>query len=156
MSNAFFFYLFTLLFSMLFGIQSPAQGLNASDSLYRQIAKMDSTLFGAFNSRNVETFGSLLSKDLEFYHDKGGLTDYTYTMESLKRTAALNNGLRRDLVPGSMEVYPIGNFGAVQLAAHTFCHLENGKNDCGTFKFIHLWKRTPEGWKLARVISYNH
>ena len=102
------------------------------------------------------TFKKMFSEDLEFYHDKGGLTDYRYTIESLKRTAAINNGLNRTLVPGSMEVYPIPQYGAMQLAAHTFCHQENGKQDCGTFKFLHVWRQTPNGWTITRVVSYGH
>jgi hypothetical protein len=146
--------LLLVLMSMTLGIS--AQSLKPSDDLYKEIAHQDSTLFNAFNSRDVETFKNTFAPDLEFYHDKGGLTDLNYTVESLKRTAAQNNGLRRELVPGSMEVYPIPNYGAMQIAAHTFCHSENGKQDCGTFKFVHVWHKTPAGWKLARVVSYGH
>ncbi len=133
-----------------------AQSLKPADDLYKEIAHQDSILFNAFNSRDIKTFKKEFSTDLEFYHDKGGLTDYTYTIESLKRTAAQNNGLRRDLVPGSMEVYPIKDYGAVQMGFHTFCHQENGKQDCGTFKFVMVWKKTPEGWKITRVVSIGH
>ena len=137
-----------------FGLQ--AQGLKSTDDLFKLIEHQDSVLFDAFNRRDTVTFKKMFSKDLEFYHDKGGLTDYRYTIESLKRTAAQNNGLNRSLVPGSMEVYPVPNYGAMQLAAHTFCHQENGKQDCGTFKFVHVWRQTPDGWKITRVVSYGH
>lgn len=146
--------LLALLLSTVLGLN--AQPLRPSDDLYREIAHQDSVLFNAFNNRDVETFKNTFATDLEFYHDKGGLTDLAYTVESLKRTAVQNNGLRRDLVPGSMEVYPIKDYGAVQIAAHTFCHTENGKQDCGTFKFVHVWHKTAGGWKLARVVSYGH
>ena len=145
---------FILLLTVVFG--ATAQGVKPTDNLFREIAHQDSLLFKAFNSRDITVFGNMFTKDLEFYHDKGGLTDYNYTMESLKRTAAQNNGLRRELVPGSMEVYPIPNYGAVQIAAHTFCHEEAGKQDCGTFKFVHIWHKSPEGWKITRVVSYSH
>ena len=133
-----------------------AQGLKPTDDLYKEIAHQDSILFNAFNNRDIETFKNKFTTDLEFYHDKGGLTNLDYTVESLKRTAAQNNGLRRDLVPGSLEVYPIPNYGAVQIASHTFCHQENGKQDCGTFKLVHVWHKTPEGWKITRVVSVGH
>jgi hypothetical protein len=127
-----------------------------SDSLYSQIAHMDSVLFNAFNNRDMETFKSLFVTDLEFYHDKGGLTDYSYTINSFKNTIDQNNGLKRKLVKGSLEVYPINGYGAIQIGAHTFCHPENGKMDCGTFKFVHVWKKVNNEWKIARVISYDH
>src|SRR5437763_8764421 len=98
------FFLLVLMMMASFGLY--AQGLNPSDDLYKEIAHQDSVLFNAFNNRDLETFQNEFATDLEFYHDKGGLTDLTFTVESLKRTAAQNNGLRRELVPGSMEVYP--------------------------------------------------
>lgn len=145
---------------LLFGITAAgsvqAQGLKPTDSLYQEIARLDSVLFDAFNRRDMETFKALFAEDLEFYHDKGGLTDYTYTINSMKEVAKRNDGLRRDLVKGSLEVYPIPGYGAMQIGAHTFCHTEGGKLDCGTFKFAHVWKKVGADWKITRVISYGH
>lgn len=133
-----------------------AQEKKSGDSLYLQIAHMDSILFNAFNSRNIETFQKLFTADLEFYHDKGGLTDYAYTIQSLKNVATRNDGLKRELVPGSLEVYSIPDYGAMEIGAHTFCHQENGKQDCGTFRFVHIWKKIGNEWKITRVVSYGH
>ena len=133
-----------------------AQNVNNTNSLYREIAHMDSVLFNAFNSRDMEKFKTLFTEDLEFYHDKGGLTDYKYTIESFKNTIIRNDGLRRDLVKGSLEVYHVKDYGAVQIGTHTFCHVENGKQDCGTFKFVYVWKKIGSEWKISRVISYDH
>ena len=118
-----------------------AQNSKSSDSLYKEIAHMDSVLFSAFNNRDLNKFKTLFTEDLEFYHDKGGLTTYSYTIESFKNTIARNDGLRRDLIKESLEVYTIKDFGAIEIGAHKFCHLENGKQDCGTFKFVHVWKK---------------
>jgi hypothetical protein len=117
---------------------------------------MDSVLFNAFNSRDTAKFKTLFTDDLEFYHDKGGLTGYTFSIESLKRTAASNTDLKRELIPGSLEVYPVKDYGAVQIGMHRFCHTENGKPDCGTFKFVHIWKKEKGEWKISRVVSYDH
>ncbi|MFN2438030.1 MAG: nuclear transport factor 2 family protein [Chitinophagaceae bacterium] len=133
-----------------------AQNSKSSDSLYKEIAHMDSVLFNAFNNRDLNKFKTLFTEDLEFYHDKGGLTTYSYTIESFKNTIARNDGLRRDLIKESLEVYPIKDFGAIEIGAHKFCHLENGKQDCGTFKFVHIWKKIGNEWKISRVISYDH
>lgn len=148
---------FLLLLLLLSGCgQLSAQGKKVDDSLFNQIAHLDSVLFNAFNGRDIETFKKLFTTDLEFYHDKGGLTGYEYTIQSLKNTAARNDGLKRELVPGSLEVYPIKDYGAIQIGAHRFCHLENGKQDCGTFKFVHIWKKFGNDWKITRVVSYDH
>lgn len=148
---------FLLLLLLLSGCgQLSAQGKKVDDSLFNQIAHLDNVLFNAFNGRDIETFKKLFTTDLEFYHDKGGLTGYEYTIQSLKNTAARNDGLKRELVLGSLEVYPIKDYGAIQIGAHRFCHLENGKQDCGTFKFVHIWKKFGNDWKITRVVSYDH
>jgi ketosteroid isomerase-like protein len=55
-----------------------------------------------------------------------------------------------------MEVYPIKDFGAIQTASHIFSHVENGKLEKGTFKFVHIWKKENGSWKVCRVITYDH
>ena len=127
-----------------------------SGELYFAIAHMDSVLFNAFNSRDAEKLKTLFTEDLEFYHDLGGLTNYTQNMEAFKNTAAKNNDLKRELIEGSLEVYPVKDFGAMQIGEHRFCHTENGKPDCGTFKFVHIWKKINDEWKISRVVSYGH
>ena len=136
--------------------QINAQNKKVDSALYLQITYMDSVLFNAFNSRDTATFKNLFTQDLEFYHDKSGLTGYDQTVEFMRSTVRNNNGLKRDLVPGTLEVYPIPNYGAMEIGSHTFCHTENGKQDCGTFKFVHIWKKTGNEWKITRVISYGH
>ena len=141
---------------VLTGMVKLTHAQSAKDSMYNEIARMDSIMFNAFNSRDVEMFKSLFTEDLEFYHDKGGLTNYEHTINFMKEVAKNNNGLRRDLVKGSLEVYPIPGYGAMEIGVHTFCHLENGKQDCGTFKFVHIWQKKNGEWKITRVVSYDH
>lgn len=125
-------------------------------SLYVEIARMDSLLFTAFNNRDLETTKKIFSTEVEFYHDKGGLTNYAQIIENTKQLFEKNNDLTRELVAGSMEVYPVKDFGAMQIGMHRFRHIENGKMEYGTFKFVHIWKKGDGAWKLTRVISYDH
>ena len=125
-------------------------------SLYDEIAEQDTQLFNAFNECDLEAMSGFFSEDLEFYHDLGGVTGYAQTMGNTKNNCERELGLKRTLVSGSLEVHPIKDFGAIQIGQHTFCHLENGKNDCGTFKFVHVWKHSDDGWRISRVISYDH
>lgn len=130
----------------------------ASTELYADIAHMDSVMFDAFNAHDLEKLKTIFSEDLEFYHDKGGLAGYEQTMENFKKLFSTNKttGLRRDLVEGSLEIYPIKEYGAIEICLHRFCHLENGKKDCGTFKNVMIWQKKDEQWKVTRVISYDH
>ena len=138
------------------GNAQSGQDSLSNQALYREIAHMDSVLFDAFNTHNLEKLKTLFTDDLEFYHDLGGLTGYQKNMDSFKNTFEKNNGLRRELVKGSLEVYPIKDYGAIEIGAHTFCHIENGKQDCGTFKFVHIWQKKNGEWKITRVVSYGH
>ena len=134
----------------------PAKPEPTGMELYRTIEKMDSVLFDAFNKRDTNQFKKMFTDDLEFYHDKDGLTGYAHTIEFMRTTVKNNNGLRRDLVKGSLEVYPIPGYGAMEIGSHTFCHVENGKQDCGTFKFVMVWQYKNGTWKVSRVLSYGH
>jgi hypothetical protein len=134
----------------------PSKQASVSGDLYETIARMDSLLFTAFNNRDLEKLKTLFTDNLEFFHDIGGLTNYTQNMEAFKSTAAKNNDLRRELIAGSLEVYPVKDYGAMQIGSHRFCHTENGKPDCGVFKFVHIWKKTGDRWQISRVISYGH
>ncbi len=145
-----------LVSSTTFGQQSGDQAIKTSGNLYNEIVHMDSILFTAYNTQNLDAFKKIFTEDLEFYHDKGGLMDYRKSIEATKALFARDTTLRRELIKGSLEVYPIKDYGAVQIGIHRFCHLENGRQDCGNFKFVHIWKKTGNEWKLARVISYDH
>jgi len=124
--------------------------------LYKEIEHMDSVLFNAFNDRDTVQFKKMFTPDLEFYHDQGGLTGYDQTIGFMRSTANSNNGLRRELVKGSLEVYPIPGYGAMEIGSHRFCHMENGKQDCGVFKFVHIWQKKNGEWRITRVVSYGH
>lgn len=140
--------------------QAPAPAAKstppAKSPLYDEIAQVDAEMFAAFNAHNADKLASYFDEGLEFYHDKGGLVGFNDTVNGLRGNLAQNNGLRRDLVPGSLEVYPIRDYGAIEVGAHRFCHVEDGKDDCGTFKFVHIWQKQPRGWKITRVVSYDH
>ena len=124
--------------------------------LFDEISHMDSVMFDAFNAHDVDRLRKLFAEDLEFYHDTGGLLSYSQVIEGFKSNFEKNNGLRRDLVKGSLEVYPIKDYGAIEIGTHRFCHIEHGKEDCGVFKFVHVWQKMDGNWKVTRVVSYGH
>lgn len=125
-------------------------------ALYAEILRMDSTLFNAFNKRDTVMFKDFFTTDLEFYHDKGGLTGFDHTINFMTSIARPGNDLRRELMEGSSEVYPVPGYGAMQIGQHRFCHSENGKQDCGIFKFVNIWQYKDGKWKISRVVSYDH
>src|SRR6185295_18185596 len=127
-----------------------------SQELYDEIARMDAAMFDAFNAQDLDALMSLFSEKLEFYHDAGGLQTYGEVKESFKTIFDRKDGLRRELVKGSLEVYPIKDYGAIEIGTHRFRHTENGKEEVGTFKFLHIWEKKDGKWKVTRVVSYGH
>ena len=165
MKSAKNYLLFMLLLVVVACSDSPAEKKETTDKytpvskeLFTEIAHMDSVLFDAFNTHDVDKLMSTFDSSLEFYHDQGGVTNYEQNKINFLNAVERNKttGLRRDLVPGSMEVYPIKDYGAIETGLHRFCHEENGKQDCGTFKFLHIWQKKNGQWKLTRVASYDH
>ena len=122
------------------------------------IAALDSAMFSAFNAHDADRLGTWFTSDLEFYHDRSGLSGYDSTMANFRGLFARNadTGLRRELVPSTLEVYPLGEHGLLEVCQQRFCHTENGKEDCGTFKNIMVWRKEGTGYKVSRVISYDH
>ncbi len=122
-----------------------------SKSLHDSIVYMDSVLFEAYNTCKPDQFGNLISNDIEFYHDRGGLTtSKTDLVQAIKNNIC--GKVSRELLAGSIEVYPIPNYGAVQMGAHRFHNLQE-KSTSRFAKFVHTWHKENGQWKLARVIS---
>jgi hypothetical protein len=124
--------------------------------LQTEIAKMDSLFFGDYNAQNLEKLKTWFSRDLEWYQDNGGLLDYQTVVNNFDGIFKKDYRLTRTLVKGSMEVHPIKDFGAIETGSHQFRHMENGKEEIGTFKFLMIWKKGEKGWQVSRVVSYDH
>jgi ketosteroid isomerase-like protein len=124
--------------------------------LYRTIAALDEALFDAYNECDLDAFREFLAEEVEFYHDKDGeVTDQEVLVDALRNNIC--GKVRRELVPGSLEVYPIEGVGGLEVGVHLFHHPGREEIDgIGQGRFIHLWRRTGEGWKLSRVFSYDH
>ena len=127
-----------------------------SASLYNEIAQMDSIMFDAFNRQQLDKFSAMFTTDLEWFQDNGGLIDYKTVFVNFENNFKKEFKLTRKLVKGSLEVHPIKDYGAIQIGVHQFFHIENGKEEVGTFKFVMIWKKETTGWKISRVISYDH
>lgn len=127
-----------------------------SGELFETIARRDAAVFDAFNAHDTERLMSMFTNDLEFYDDSDGLNDFAKTREDFVQLFANVPDIKRELVKGTLEVYPLKDYGAIEIGQHRFCHLENGKQDCGVTRFAMVWRQLGETWKIARVISYSH
>jgi hypothetical protein len=129
------------------------------DSLYRTVAALDSAMFDAYNRCDLDALGAFASEDLEFYHDRGGLARGRQSLvDGVRRNVC--GKTRRDLVPGTLEVYPIAGYGAMETGEHLFCD-PNRYRRCadatsGIARFVMLWRYESGRWQMTRVFSYGH
>ncbi len=127
-----------------------------SAELYKEIEQMDEIMFEAFNKKDFEKFKSLFTEDLEWFQDNEGLLSYETVFTNFSNMFKNENKLTRKLVKGALEVHPIKDYGAIEIGVHEFRHMENGKEEIGTFKFLAIWKKVGNQWKIFRMISYDH
>ena len=133
-------------------IRSHAQ--TAPDQLFKTVQSLDTQLFDAYNHCDLTTLGSLVSENLEFYHDKTGLAvGRQVFLDAIKNNIC--GKVTRELVPGTLEVYPIANYGAVEIGVHRFHHPGEPGN-IGEAKFVTLWQLKDGNWKITRAISFDH
>ena len=134
-----------------------------SGELYEEIVTMDSLYFAAQNSCNLELYASYLSEDFEFFHDHAG---FTASKDDEMRDMSIFCGeeqrrrqpLRRELIEGSLKVFPMNRYGALEFCDHVFyLQINDGTEKVvAQSKMTALWKKIGDDWKLTRIISYDH
>jgi ketosteroid isomerase-like protein len=123
-------------------------------ALSEKIKALDAEVFKAFNECDMAKFATFFTPDVEFYHDLGGVT-WSRSEVIANTQKNICGKRRRERIEDSIEVFPIKDFGAVELGTHRFCDL-NGPKCEGIGRFVHIWQNDGGGWKLTRVISYDH
>ncbi len=157
MKNLFLF-LITFAISIIAFAQIPIEKKVAETqtALFNKVASLDSSLFAAYNSKNLDLMKTYFTSDLEWYQDNGGLIDFDKVFSNFQSIFNRDYDLKRYLIKESLEVHPIEGYGAIEIGKHQFKHIENGKLEIGTFKFLMIWKNDKGNWKISRVISYDH
>jgi hypothetical protein len=151
----------TLLLLMVYGL-SFAQ---TDKELSNVITQQDSLFWAAYNNCDTVKMGSFFTEDVEFYHDKGGVTlGLPALLRTFNKNICSNSDfrLKREAVEGSYKVFPMKQnnvvYGAILSGEHVFYILEPGKGERvdGLAKFTHLWLLQNGVWKMKRVLSYDH
>lgn len=152
-----------LLISFLFFNKSFGQ--TSQHSLEATILHKDSLFWKSYNNCDVQKFSEFFTDDLEFYHDKGGITNGLENLAtSMKKNLCsdANFRLRREEVAGTVKVYPLQKskeiYGAIISGSHVFYINEKGKKERldGLARFTHIWILKDNSWKMTRILSYDH
>lgn len=140
--------------------------LPEGQALTDEIAARDAELFDVVFTRCDPTrLRALLAPDVEFYHDKGGFIFRSaddFVADHQKQCANRKNPegwrSRRELVAGTMLVDPVPEYGAMEAGEHVFYERKGSGPErlAGSARFAMVWKRTEDGWRLSRVLSFSH
>lgn len=145
----------------LCGIRANAQAVPALQNiksqaeLYKTVKTLDAALFDSYNRCDLKKFASLIDTNIEFFHDKDGVTLGKANLVEAIRKNICGTDTRRVLVPGTLRVYPMNGYGALEIGVHRFLHPKT-HGPTGEARFIQLWQYKDGAWKLTRVISYDH
>ncbi|MEY2413376.1 MAG: hypothetical protein QOD84_1982 [Acidobacteriaceae bacterium] len=139
--------------------RSGAFALKTLDGTLRnQILSADRQLFDAYNTCDTVQFSRSLAADLEFFHDTTGLTGHDWNVNALEKRCTEGTKYRRTLEEQSVQVFPLPGYGALEMGTHRFYEQRAGGPETldATPGFTNVWKKTLDGWKLSRVLSYGH
>ena len=130
----------------------------AADPLFDTISALDTAVFDAFNHcsspEQLQKHASYFAPDVEFYHDTGGVTWSREEMLANTEKFVCGN-FGRELVPDTLKVFPIKDFGAIEQGSHRFCQFASGKCE-GMADFVIVWRNHDGNWQITRVLSYGH
>lgn len=124
------------------------------DPLTSEIRALDAGVFDAYNRCDLDTFAASFDPKVAFYHDTGGATFDRETVVANTRKYICGK-VRRELIPTTFHVYPIKNYGAIEEGEHRFCELATGRCE-GIAKFLIVWTKTGDTWRITNVLSYGH
>jgi hypothetical protein len=156
-----------LIFTIFLGSFTGIAQIDKDSELFRTLKTNDSLLFEVgFNTCDLSQFENLMAEDLEFYHDKSGVTTSSSQFLEVMKTGLCKpsntHKTRRELIKGSLEVFPLYDngvlYGAIQVGEHRFFEKNNDQPEKvgSNAKFIHLWTNEDGQWRLKRVLSFDH
>ncbi len=119
-------------------------------------AALDAELFDAYNKCDLVKFKSLLADDVEFFHDKGGVTLGAQALtDSVKKNIC--GHVSRELVAGTLQTHHMDGYGILQQGVHRFHHPGHDDTEgVGEGQFITLWQYKDGAWKITKAISFDH
>lgn len=140
------------------GMSGIASAAEPDDALHATIAGLDHAVFDSFNHcgqpGQLDRHASYFDPAVEFYHDTGGVT---WTRDAMLANTKRNvcGKFTRQLVPGTLQVFPVKEFGAIERGQHRFC--DSASRSCdGEADFVIVWRLRDGQWQITRVLSFAH
>ncbi|MCE4373635.1 DUF4440 domain-containing protein [Xanthomonas hortorum] len=126
-----------------------------------QVRSADAAFWEAYNACDMQAIAGLLTADVEFYHDKTGLTtSRAAVVDSLRYGPCADETLRlrREALNDSIAFHPLKGGYAMLSGRHRFYVQERDKTERldGQADFTTVWKFADGRWRMHRVLSYAH
>lgn len=118
--------------------------------------------WNAFNRCDAAAMALEFTADVEFYHDKTGLTAgrpaVVRSMIDGPCGDPAHVRLRRQAVANSERFTALAGGFAMLSGEHRFLASHNGGDFAheGIANYVEIWQKTATGWQMRRVISYDH
>ncbi len=127
----------------------------------RDVRAADARYWQAFNQCDLDAMQGLFTDDVEFYHDKTGLTASKAAVIDSFRKGPCNSPalhLRREAVAGSERFHPLAGGFALLSGTHRFHVRTDGQPERldGQAEYTNLWQSVDGQWRMRRVFSYAH
>lgn len=144
---------------------ATAQAADPPDAAVAAVTERERVFWSAYSACAVADLPALIAEDVEFYHDRGGITlGRDALVESVRKNLCSNPDfrIRRAEVPGTVRVFALKKdgvvYGAIASGEHTFDIVEKGKAPVrdGLARFTTLWLLKDGTWRMSRVRSYDH
>lgn len=137
---------------------TPREQAVAADPLFDTLSALDAEVFDAFNRcsapEQLRKHASYFAENVEFYHDTGGVTWSRQEMLANTEKHVCGN-FSRELVAGTLKVFPVKDFGAISQGTHRFCQFDTDACE-GLADFTMVWHLREGRWQITRVLSYGH
>ncbi len=134
-------------------------------SLTHEIARADAELFDAlFDTCDARELRARIAPDIEYVHARWGVIgrDAAEVLGVAEKLCArVDRGheprIRRETLPGSLEVFALAGDGALALGRQrTYALAADGQwQALGESRFSQLWRRDGGQWRAARVIDFD-
>jgi hypothetical protein len=134
------------------------------DGVTKTVLEKDGLFWTGYNTCNYDQMGEYVVADVEFYHDKGGVTlGKLALIDSIRKNLCSKPNFRtRREAAGNVKVYLLKDsnvtYGAIISGEHYFFNSYDSKPEKreGIAKFMSLWILKDNMWKMSRILSYDH
>lgn len=145
---------------VLFALLGLSGAVAAADD-EAAVRAADTRYWQAYNACDMRAMGELLTDDVEFYHDRTGLTaSRTAVLRSLRDGPCADPAmhLRREAVADSLQFHPLAGGFALLSGTHRFYVQRAGEPERldGQAEFTNLWQAADGHWRMRRIYSYAH